>query len=456
MLKNIQINNLFEYLKKLLIPKKEQKVIIYVLSLFYLINLLFVIVFGRPFVGILIFNQQLGKAYVLGGAISLLIILFISIFLNKKIPKEIRILTNSSILILIGFAISLFLNDFQLNMYLFKSSSYIWSLGYIGFGYYFLSKINKELIVLAVFLSAFSLYFISVINYPNFIIDIFISNSDKFQLVKAADSLLIFVILNLIVDKYSNISENLKLSILMFSFGLFLPYYIYQSRGSLLAALLFFTICVFSYRKFILNNYLIVFIYTFVTALLFYLSSYSIAFISVDEEFMPENFAEANTGIIDNILTEKEPRSGFLTFYFDNGRIKSLDATTDWRLDIWQDLLDDLSLNDKLFAGFGYSEPFGIMSDPSEPGRLGRDGLNEHVHNYFFNIIGRGGLLQLAFFLIFYLCVYIVWKRKNLKSIDFVKLFLPIMIVSSLDVTMEGVHFPFIFLSFLGYFLSSD
>ncbi len=456
MLKNIQINNLFEYLKKLLIPKKEQKITIYALSLFYLINLSFVIVFGRPFVGILIFNQQLGKAYVLGGAISLLIIIFVSIFLNKKIPKEIKILTNSTILILIGFAISLFLNNFELNMYLFKSSSYIWSLGYIGFGYYFLSKINRELIILAVFLSAFSLYFISVINYPNFIIDIFISNSDKFQLVKAADSLLIFVILNFIIHKYSNISEKLKLSILMFSFGLFLPYYIYQSRGSLLAALIFFTISVFSYRKFIVNNYLIVLIYTFVTALLFYLSSYSIAFISVDEEFMPENFAEANTGIIDNILTEKEPRSGFLTFYFDNGRIKSLDATTDWRLDIWQDLLDDLSLNDKLFVGFGYSEPFGIMSDPSEPGRLGRDGLNEHVHNYFFNIIGRGGLLQLAFFLIFYLCVYIVWIKKNLKSIDYVKFFLPIMIVSSLDVTMEGVHFPFIFLSFLGYFLSSD
>jgi len=456
MLKNIQNNILIKYLKKLVVPKKDQNILIYALSLFYLINLYFVMVFGRPFVGILIFNQQLGKAYVLGGAISLLVITFMSIFLNKKIPKEIKILINSSTLILIGFVISLFLNNFELSMYLFKSSSYIWSLGYIGFGYYFLSKINKELLTLAVFLAALSLFFISIINYPNFIIDIFISSSDKFQLVKAADSLLIFVILNLMVERYLNASVKLKFSIMMFSFGLFLPYYIYQSRGSLLAALLFFMICAFSYRKFILKNYLIVLIYSFVTALLFYGSSYSIAFISLDEEFMPENFAEANTGIIDNILTEKEPRSGFLTFYFDNGRVKSLDATTDWRLDIWQDLLDDLSYNNKLITGFGYSEPFEIMSDPSEPGRLGRDGLNEHIHNYFFNIIGRGGLLQLVFFLIFYSCVYIVWKRKNLKSIDFVKFFLPIMIVSSLDVTMEGVHFPFIFLSFLGYFLSSD
>ena len=169
----------------------------------------------------------------------------------------------------------------------------------------------------------------------------------------------------------------------MFSFGLFLPYYIYQSRGSLLAALVFFIISIFAYRKFIFKNFLLTLIYTLIAAILFYGSSYSIAFISVDEEFMPENLADANSGIIDNILTEKEPRSGFLTFYIDDGRIKSLDATTDWRLDIWQDLLDDLRLKNKLFTGFGYFEPFEVMSDPSEPGRLGRDGLNEHVHNYF-------------------------------------------------------------------------
>ena len=69
MLKNIQINNLFEYLKKLIVPNKNQNNILYLISLFYLMNLSLVIIFGRPFVGILILNQQLGKAYVLGGAI---------------------------------------------------------------------------------------------------------------------------------------------------------------------------------------------------------------------------------------------------------------------------------------------------------------------------------------------------------------------------------------------------
>ena len=106
--------------------------------------------------------------------------------------------------------------------------------------------------------------------------------------------------------------------------------------------------------------------------------------------------------------------------------------------------------------GFGYTELFEIMGDPSQPGRLGRDGLNEHVHNYFFNILGRGGIIQLIFFVLFYFYVFKIWKEKSINTFDFFKLFIPIMIVSGLDVTMEGVHFPLVFFSFLGYILSND
>ena len=39
-----------------------------------------------------------------------------------------------------------------------------------------------------------------------------------------------------------------------------------------------------------------------------------------------------------------------------------------------------------------------VMTDPSAPGGLGRDGLNEHVHNYFVNIFARGGIFQFLLF----------------------------------------------------------
>jgi hypothetical protein len=103
-----------------------------------------------------------------------------------------------------------------------------------------------------------------------------------------------------------------------------------------------------------------------------------------------------------------------------------------------------------LIIGYGYKEIIPIMLDPTAPGRLGRDGLNENVHNYFVNILARGGLLQLGLFLIFY--TYLI-KHYRIKHGNYkiLSLLIPVLILSSLDVTMEGVHFPFIFFSYLGY-----
>ena len=455
MLKNFELKKFFNQFMELLLPK-DKKNLTYFLSLFYLLNVSLVIVFGRPFVGIFIFNQQLGKYYVFAGAITLVFLFLGYYFFSLKIDKIYRNLIIISTLIVLTFFISLITNGFISDMYIFKSSSYIWSLGYFVLGFYFLNNIKREIVLLILFLSTFALYFVSIINYPNFIIDIFISSSDKFQLVKAADSLLIFVLLNIVFSNFSKFSEKFKVQMLFYSFGMFLPYYIYQSRGSLLAATLFFTLSIFSYKKFIRKNIIKVFLYTLLSIILFYVSSYSITFISVDEEFLPDNFTEVTNTIIDEVLTEKETREGFLTFYIQDGRLFSRDTTTNWRLDIWQDLVEDLNSKNKMALGFGYTELFEIMGDPSQPGRLGRDGLNEHVHNYFFNILGRGGIIQLIFFVLFYFYVFKIWKEKSINTFDFFKLFIPIMIVSGLDVTMEGVHFPLVFFSFLGYILSND
>ena len=95
------------------------------------------------------------------------------------------------------------------------------------------------------------------------------------------------------------------------------------------------------------------------------------------------------------------------------------------------------------------------MTDPSAPGRLGRDGLNEHVHSYLFNIIGRGGLLQLFIVIIIHLSYIKAWFDKfgNYYLLYFM---VPCFFNSFLDITMEGVHFPFIYYSFLGILYRID
>ena len=249
MLRNMKLINKFNNFKSNLLPSNQNKYI-YFLAMFYLLILSLTIVFGRPFVGIYIFNQQIGKGIVLIGALFFLSVFILNYIFKDKIESNFKSVINILLLIFFAFLLNLLVNGFNTDLYVFRSSSYIWSLGYCVMGYYFLSKLKKELILLVISLSAFALYFVSIINYPNFIIDIFISNSDKFQLIKAADSLLIFVLLNFLIEKYSKLSENIKFAILIFSFGLFLPYYIYQSRGSLLAALLFFSLSLLAYRRF--------------------------------------------------------------------------------------------------------------------------------------------------------------------------------------------------------------
>ena len=88
------------------------------------------------------------------------------------------------------------------------------------------------------------------------------------------------------------------------------------------------------------------------------------------------------------------------------------------------------------------------MLDPTAPGRLGRDGMNEHVHNYLVNIFARGGLIQLFIFLVFHYSLYKYWKDKNQNS-QILTYIIPCLAVSLLDITMEGVQFPFTYYFFL-------
>ena len=95
------------------------------------------------------------------------------------------------------------------------------------------------------------------------------------------------------------------------------------------------------------------------------------------------------------------------------------------------------------------------MLDPTAPGRLGRDGMNEHVHNYFVNILARGGVLQLILFLSFHLSLILYWKNKNGNYL-ILMFVLPSFIVSFLDITMEGVQYPLTYYFFLYYFLKNS
>ena len=421
----------------------------------FVINLFGVMVFMRSFVGIYIFGIQLGKIYT---GLSLLVCLLLS---SKKIfflffNEDLNNLRKSLQFVTLSFFVVVLINrNFKFDLSSLRNSSFVWSIGYFFIGYYLVNRINKYYLMAASSLVLFASYFITFINYPNFIMDFFISFGDKFQIIKAADTLLLLMVFNFLVKKM-NFDTKFEFITFLFTLSLFYPYFFVQSRGSVLGALIYLLFNLYSYRRYIINNYFRSLILIIFSGILFYGSSFLISGISYSDEYNPESIQEVNEILIDEVVTKKDVPKGFLTFYFADGRIHSYDNTTNWRLDIWQDLVEDLYKKNKILFGLGYEGIFEIMLDPTAPGRLGRDGLNENVHNYFMNIFGRGGIFQLSIFLYLYLNIYRFWKQKGYSTNSFYTLILPLLVVSSLDVTMEGVQFPLIFFSFLGYYVSED
>ena len=94
--------------------------------------------------------------------------------------------------------------------------------------------------------------------------------------------------------------------------------------------------------------------------------------------------------MLSKLANKNDQRNVFLSFYFMDGRLYSEDTTTNWRLDIWQDVVLDLRTKEQILIGYGYDSIIPVMLDLSKPGRLGRDGNNENVHNFIINILARG------------------------------------------------------------------
>jgi len=428
-------------------------------------SLIFLImIFARPAVGVELFGFRLGEYLILFGFLISLVFLF----LPKKYAKHFYFnnmqFYSHKLIIFSFFLIGIFTNADFFNVYSYKSSSYIWTLSFLVFGYIFNLKSNISSSVFFVpFLAIpFLNYLFSSGNYPNIFIDFFKIHSDKFQFLKASDIFLSYIVVNFLM-KYFIKSQNRRFFYFLITSALLLPLLLFASRGSFIGLLLYFIFEIIYSRRYILNNKFRVSIYFLVSIIFFSFSVLRIDRSELDrpsiEDFITVYSEEGGIEGISNSLLqladEKDTVNVVFSFYWHYGRLESTDPTTNWRLDIWQDAVYYMSDNNILTTGHGYNEIFPIMLDPTAPGRLGRDGMNEHVHNYFVNILARGGVFQLLLFIFFHLSLIRYWKNKN-SNYQILMYIVPCFFVSMLDITMEGVQFPFIYFSFLYYFLKNS
>ena len=409
------------------------------------------ILFSRSFVGIYFFNFRLGEY-----AIAFSLFFFIFSIYQNKISNFSSTQRKIFKLILISFIITLFttkelvgISFSFLNPYTYKSSSYIWSLSFFVLGLYFSKiKLSNRGVLLLEFLLIANFIF-AIYGLPEFIENFFINNSDKYELQKGSDLALNFIVINYLIQrkytftKYSFIFLSLNSSLL-------LPLILYRSRSAFVSLLIYVLYEIFQIYK---NKFLFSKLNLAVLIPVFVLMTISTILSQtkeVPEEVNAEVIARSYSGLAEYRLKHFQEELPFL--YYQDGRIYSGDGNLNWRLDMWQDMIDDSFIEKKTIFGFGYNKKFKVFQvDNTGYGndRTGLDEKNENLHNYFLNIFSRGGFVQLFLFLFFYFNCIKYYKSSVKDSRIIVYLFCTLFI-SSFDSSMENSHFPLIFYYFLG------
>ena len=445
-------------MQRINIPEKYNILTIFIQVGFFTV-LLLTMLFNRSFVGLYIFGFRFGELLI-GLAFLLSIIFFFTPkrYLGDFYFNDIQFYS-FKLIIASFFVVGIFTNADFLNTYSFKSSSYIWTIAFMFFGVItkFKSKLKFEILLTLLFTVPFFTYLFSSGNYPNIVIDFFKVNSDKFQFLKASDIFLGYASVNFLM-KFLVKSQNRRFLFFLVTSGLLLPLLLFASRGSFLGVLIYMVFEIIYSRRYIVNNKTRVIIYLLISSIFFSFSALRIDRVELARPTVEEIIKIANPSNIGDSITslaqEKETVTVIFSFYMHYGRLESTDPTANWRLDIWQDVVFDIFKEGRYLTGYGYNEIFPQMLDPTAPGRLGRDGMNEHVHNYFVNIFSRGGLIQLILFFIFHYGIIKYWKDNNQNN-QILTYVVPVFLVSFLDITMEGVQFPFIYYFFLYYFLKN-
>lgn len=407
-------------------------------------------IFARSFVGISVLGIRIGELEVAGALLVSLIFLFSSNFFPFTLDKDFN--KYFKLIIISFFLVALATQTDLMSTYTYKSSSYIWTVSFIFFGAFIYKYLNSLLkyFVPIFFITPLAIYLMASGNYPNFIMQFFIDYSDKFQFLKASD-ILIALISSYYFIKISKIGIKYEVLYLFCFCSIFLPVLMKLSRGSFVGIIIFMLLEAYYQKDYLIKEKKKTLLYFIASLILFSLSTYRMTGVEIRPETISTQTVVEN---VEEITRYKDTTKAFFSFYINEyGYLDSWDATTSWRLDIWQDVLTDMYKENKLFTGYGYIEILPQMLDPTAPGRLGRDGLNEHVHNYFVTIISRGGLVQFVLFLILHISIFKIW-RKNNHNLNILSFVGPLLFVSLLDISMDGVQFPLIYFTSLGFILS--
>ena len=427
----------------------------------YTISLFFTLVFilGRTFMGVYIFGFRVGE--IMMGA-SLLILISSLIFFNKELIDVFgKNFVRVNSLILLSFILNaLYTNSSFTSPYTYKSSSYIWTIGFFFLGYFFfrVNNISTSFMYFQIGVLVY-IYFFSIYGLPTSISDFFLTISDKFEPHKGSDILIMFVTVFFISNR---LNSNKRFAFELFvAFSVaYLPLILFKSRASIIALLIFLIFEFIYFNSELESNFKRNAILTIFCIGIFLQSVFLVSGSGFLEDSQESFVSEVEYGL-DYIATYRADPDDevFRLFYIaedDLGtrttRIFSTDNNLNWRLQIWQDVVYDLIYKDSLITGYGFQ---GMIPAMEPIDRQGLDRLNENVHNFPVNLLARGGLLTLILYIYLYTIFFSNMKNKY-RSYYFLPFFVPVFFNTLFDVTMENSHYPLIFYFVIGMMYNKE
>ena len=420
------------------------------------------IIFGRTFNGLFIGPFRLGELVI---GFSILLMVFILFYFRKNLVDQ--TLLKLFFLLIVIFVVSAVLSNSNfLNTYTYKSSSILWTLSFIYLGSTLFQSEYRDRFIKFLYIFSPLTYIFTIVFYPNPLYNFFVVNSDKFDYLKSSDIVLTYLLLNFLTKRYSG-NEKFSYKFFIFSTAMIAPLLSFMSRGAFLTLILYCLFEIFYIRRFVIKNKLYSLAIFLFSTILFALSTVIIT-TEIDFEFLnfgkkieivDENqnvIASGRTEVVKRqlpiVFIEREFFGTTLSVFYKDGRFYSTEPTANWRLQLWQDVIEDVNNKGRFFYGYGFSEIIPAMTNPDNNGN---DSTNENLHNYFVQAFVRGGIIYLLLIIsviLTYLRIWVVTKG-NYLILQFV---IPVLVVSVFDPTLETVRFPLIYYSFLGYFLSDE
>ena len=427
---------------KLLSPKFLKIIAFFVFSFF-----LFVFLFSRSFVGISVLGFRIGELSMLFSILSMAFFIYLNYKSNiyREYVEKRFVLTN--IFFLFSFFVVTITNQGSfLSTYTFKSSSYIWSIGFFYLGIIICKDISiSTRIPYLIGFYLIYLYIYAVLDFPQSVMDFFLSISDKYEPHKGSDILIMTLVPLYFVNRFFE-NRRLSLNYCLFASALFLPLLLYKSRGAFIAFLIFLIFEIYNLRQsfktsFLKNTFLLM-----ISTFIFIISSFIVTENEVEIDSVGTTVTQLATYRIPD--TEKE----FVPIFISDGRIYSSDSNLNWRFQIWQDVIEDMQEKNIFVKGYGFNEKIPAMNDPL---RAGDDGLNENIHNFLLNVFARGGVFHFIIYL--FLLFFMILNLKIIhNNYSFMSIIFPIFLASFFDASMENAHFPLIFYFFIGLMSYKD